>query len=479
MAIKKSQTTSKSSAKKNITSNKIKKAKKPESKKVVKTPGTKLSKPKTAAKPAVPKSGPEIKKPVKIIEVRKTKKGNIAATKPDKTSVATAKGGKALSKEPLKPISVGKSETPGKKPLKKSPEKIVTVKTRTAQEKNVKPVNTKKTSTQKAGKVVSGKTEGKAAKEIKAPVKTVSAAIKERPSTAKKAEPEVTTQKTFKPASTIKPSAQKAGKGVSGKTEGKAAKEIKAPVKTVSAAIEEKQRTAKTVKTGIQKKSALRSTISEIKKPVKQKPVVKTKEKTEAPLSTMRKMVQEKGSISARPLPAISKKTSATYTTHPQAKPKPKKTAKLKVFLPEEELPPEETLQVPLRQLPEEYGENELLLMEVDPSIVFVSWEIKPDNISGEAGSLVLRVYDVTSINFDGTNASRFFDISLRNRADSKFFDIKMQGRDVIMEIGLLHPDGTFKAIKQSARVLMPELQLFDELDIARPATNPETLIGY
>ena len=62
--------------------------------------------------------------------------------------------------------------------------------------------------------------------------------------------------------------------------------------------------------------------------------------------------------------------------------------------------------------------------------------------------NLLLRVYDVTGIDFDGTNANRFFDISLRNRADSKFFDIKMQGRDIIMEIGLLHPEGTFKTYK-------------------------------
>lgn len=117
--------------------------------------------------------------------------------------------------------------------------------------------------------------------------------------------------------------------------------------------------------------------------------------------------------------------------------------------------------------------------MEVDPSVAFVSWEIKPDDISGEAGNLALRVYDVTGIDFDGTNANSFFDISLRNRADSKFFDIKMQGRDIIMQIGLLHPDGTFKTIKQSNRVSMPALQTFDELGIAGSFSDPEPLIGY
>ncbi len=260
-----------------------------------------------------------------------------------------------------------------------------------------------------------------------------------------------------------------------GKTEVKTAKKIKAPAKPVSAAKTEKK---SSVKTGLQKKPASSSTIPQIKKTVKQKTVLKPKEKTEAPLSTVRKTVK-KTLTTTEPLPAISKKTTVTYTTLPQAETKPKKAAKLKVFLPEEELPPEEAQPAPFPQLPEEFGENELLLMEVDPSIVFVSWEIKPEDIAGEAGKLALRVYDVTGIDFDGTNASSFFDISLRNRADSKFIDIKMPGRDVIMDVGLLDPEGTFKTIKRSNRVSMPALQTFDELDIAGPLSDSETLIGY
>jgi hypothetical protein len=54
-----------------------------------------------------------------------------------------------------------------------------------------------------------------------------------------------------------------------------------------------------------------------------------------------------------------------------------------------------------------------------------------------------------------------------------------MQGRDIIMEIGLVHPEGTFKAIRQSNRVSMPALQTFEELGIAGSLSDPETLIGY
>ena len=156
-----------------------------------------------------------------------------------------------------------------------------------------------------------------------------------------------------------------------------------------------------------------------------------------------------------------------------------KRAFDLRVFLPEEELPEEELQLHPPSELPEEYGENELLLLEVDPSRVFASWEIKPEDIAGEAGKLILRVYDVTGIDLEKVQGRRFFDIPIKHRVDSKFFDIKMPGREVIMEIGLLYPEGSFKAIKRSHRVSMPELQSFEELGITGLLSDSDSLIGY
>ena len=311
MVMKKSQTTSKSSAKtaKSSVKNKItaaaKTVKKPEIKKTVKAakaPGTKLSGPKTASKPAAPKSGTEIKKPLKTIEVKKPVKGNIAAKKPDKTSAAIAKGKKTRPKESLETISFGKSAAPGKKPLKKSPVKIVTAKTKATQEKTIKPLTTKKPSLQKVSKVVAGKTEGKTVKGIKAPAKTAGAAIKGKKSTAK------------------------------------------------------------TVNTGpLQKKSAISSTIPQIKETVKKETILKPKGKTKATLSTSIKTINKKvkpSLIAPGPSTSIIKKSVAPNTTAPQTETKPKKASKLKVFLPQEELLPEEAQMTHPPQLPQEYGEN-------------------------------------------------------------------------------------------------------------------------
>lgn len=466
MAIKKSQTTSKSpaktataSAKKKITDT-AKKAKKPESKKPIKAlkaPVTKLSKPKTASKPAGAKSGPAIKKPLKAV----------ASKKPAKTSVAIKKGKKAQPKGPLKTISPVKAATPEKKPLKKSTAKIVPSKAKVTQGKAIKPSASKKPSARTVSKVAAKKKEGKTAIKTKAPSKTVNAAIKKRKITAKPvktAAPKVTQEKTIKPSASKKPSAPKPSKVAAGKT----AIKTKAPSKTAI--------------TGIKKKSAISSTVPEIKETKMNEAALKPGGKTDAPLSTSIKTIMKKVTtplITPGPPTSSIEKASALHTATAGTETKPKKVAKLKVFLPQEELPLEEAQRAQPPQLPQEYGENELLLMEVDPLIVFVSWEIRPDDISSETGRLALRVYDVTGIDFDGANAVRFFDIPLRKRADSKFFDIKMQGKDIIMQIGLLHPDGTFKTIKQSNRVSMPELQTFDEFGLTGPFSGPETLIGY
>ena len=117
--------------------------------------------------------------------------------------------------------------------------------------------------------------------------------------------------------------------------------------------------------------------------------------------------------------------------------------------------------------------------MEVDPAVVFVSWEIRPEDIAHKTDKLTLRVYDVTGIEFDGANANCFFDIALSSRVDSKFIDIKMPGREVMMEIGLLNPEGGFVPIKRSNRVSMPELQLLDEFGITGPFSDSDFVIGY
>lgn len=443
-----------------------------------KTTKTKLSKPKTATKPATAKST-ETKKTAKVSQVKKAVK--------EKISLKTTKTKTVSEKEPAKAIRMSKSVTPAKKPAKKSPVKI-TAKTKIRQQKTFEPVSTGKTSAKKVTKVAAKKTGLKTVKGIEAAAPSETKTRKDKKSTvatAKKAGSKVTPKKIAERVGAKKPSAKKIRKVVGKKSEKKSIKAAAGAAGTAEAG----KTAAKTLKTTPLKKSAVRENIPEIKGKGKGKTALKRKETAEASLLPSRKTVKGNGAQSgtmstssfttAKQLRAIGEQTAAMHLGSAQAEKKPKKSARLKVFLPEEELPPEETQRAPSPQLPEEYGENELLLMEVDPLIVFVSWEIKPGDISGETGRLNLRVYDVTGINFFSSPAGGFFDIPLRERVDSKFLDIKMPGRDVIMEVGLLQPEGTFKAITRSNKVSMPALQTFEELGITGLLSDSDTLIGY
>ncbi|PKL52300.1 MAG: hypothetical protein CVV37_01905 [Nitrospira bacterium HGW-Nitrospira-1] len=278
----------------------------------------------------------------------------------------------------------------------------------------------------------------------------------------------VSVKKKTVPVSTAKTAGEKNVLGKTTKTVKKSG--IKTPLKT-----------AKITKTKLSKPKtgarpvAAKST-SEIKEPLKTPKAKKTiKEKipagktgkTSVKITKAGKPPQKKPAKTIKGMKTAAKTEGTTKREKTVAKTL-KKTPGKKTAI-SKTIPP---------KLPEEYGENELLLMEVDPSTVFVSLEIKPKDISGETGRLVLRVYDVTGLDFDSSHANGFFDIPLRNRVDSKFIDIKMPGKEVIMEIGLLHPDGAFKAIKQSNRVSMPALQSLKEPGIGS-LPDSDTLIGY
>ena len=123
-------------------------------------------------------------------------------------------------------------------------------------------------------------------------------------------------------------------------------------------------------------------------------------------------------------------------------------------------------------ELPKEYGENDLLIMAVDPGTVYAAWEITRDRLPGGAGDLSLRMVDVA-----GGGTSR--DIRVGERVGSGFFEIQMPGMDVVAEIGLLSPDRLFRPILRSPVVSFPRLPAFDELGIIGKLFESALRAGY
>ncbi len=117
------------------------------------------------------------------------------------------------------------------------------------------------------------------------------------------------------------------------------------------------------------------------------------------------------------------------------------------------------------QELPERYGEDKIVLQIRDPWWVHTYWEIQPASVEsikqkfGEAfngAKSILRVYDVSYIVFDGTNAHKFFDIEIPVDARNWYIDLGGPGRSWCVDLGFRLADGRFIMLARSNVVVMP-----------------------
>lgn len=116
-------------------------------------------------------------------------------------------------------------------------------------------------------------------------------------------------------------------------------------------------------------------------------------------------------------------------------------------------------------ELPAGYGDSRVVVLPRDPYWLFSYWEVSA-NLRDvvrrqhgprvwEDGRLTLRVYDVTGLLFDGTNAHRFWDIGV-GEASSWYVNVGCPDRDWCLDLGLLLPDGRFIVLARSNVVRTP-----------------------
>jgi hypothetical protein len=128
-----------------------------------------------------------------------------------------------------------------------------------------------------------------------------------------------------------------------------------------------------------------------------------------------------------------------------------------------------------LLTLPQEYGENDLFLIVVDPDVVYASWEIRREDLPGRQ-ALTLRLFDVTESGPAG-RPERVIDLDIPGRVGSGFFTIRMRGRDIIAEMGLGRA-GRFRPLLRSNMVSFPSAGYYHEPGVPEePEGGPP--IGY
>jgi hypothetical protein len=65
-------------------------------------------------------------------------------------------------------------------------------------------------------------------------------------------------------------------------------------------------------------------------------------------------------------------------------------------------------------------------------------------------------VYDVTFIDFNGTNAHGSFDIEITPQARNWYINLWSPGKSLCAELGLAHPEGTFASLVRSNVIQTP-----------------------
>ncbi|RJQ42148.1 MAG: DUF4912 domain-containing protein [Nitrospiraceae bacterium] len=224
--------------------------------------------------------------------------------------------------------------------------------------------------------------------------------------------------------------------------------------------IKDKKPAKKTQKTAVVKGKA------KAKKPIKSKKEIKEQKKPASKKPTLRKAEKEKK-------PAGRKKA-----VEKTVKKEPKKIAlpakkiahiphrtiekiekEVKGFAPAQEYGVAVTAK---KALPVEYGEDRITLMTVDPWKLFAYWEVKENTLSKVKGTLVLRVYDVTGIYFDGKNANLVFDVPVFGRIGDSYIGVGPD-KAFVVDIGAVSKAGEFVAMARSNQASTPALKVSKE----------------
>lgn len=218
----------------------------------------------------------------------------------------------------------------------------------------------------------------------------------------------------------------------------------------------------------IRVKSKSKKTVKPSKKTEKikdKKPAKKTAKKAVAKRKTKaKKSIKSKKEIKGQEQKAARK--PAVKKAEKAIKKEPKKIAlpaKKIEHIPHRTIEKIESVAVTAKKaLTAEYGEDRITLMTVDPWKLFAYWEIKENTLSKIKGTLVLRVYDITGIYFDGKNANLVFDVPVYGRIGDSYIGVG-PGKAFIVDIGAVSKAGDFVAIARSNQASTPALKVANE----------------
>lgn len=123
------------------------------------------------------------------------------------------------------------------------------------------------------------------------------------------------------------------------------------------------------------------------------------------------------------------------------------------------------------RELPEGYGETRIVTMVRDPYWLFAYWEISHSKrqelglLGNHNRPMLLRVYDVTDILFNGFNAHSSFDIEINDMANNWYIKVPEPNRSYCVDLATYNEAGGFQLIARSNSALTPRDGLSEQVD--------------
>jgi len=114
---------------------------------------------------------------------------------------------------------------------------------------------------------------------------------------------------------------------------------------------------------------------------------------------------------------------------------------------------------------PDYYGRTDTVLMVVHPFLLFAYWEVTPESCRQahetmgpeiDGARAILRMYDISLIHFDGTNAHQVFDIDIGLEARGWYIPIWTADKSYCADLGFLARTGRFHSISRSNVIQTP-----------------------
>ena len=125
--------------------------------------------------------------------------------------------------------------------------------------------------------------------------------------------------------------------------------------------------------------------------------------------------------------------------------------------------------------IPDVYNDTYMRALPRDPEWIFVYWEISESSRNGLKGKMgeaayhsskkLLRLYDVTGRNYDGSNAQSYTDIEINDYANNWYIRVPEPGKTYLVECGFLTSEGRFFHAVRSNAVNVPHFGLSAKRD--------------